>query len=53
MKVGAGARINRCIIDKNVVVPPGMRIGFDRDADSQRFTVSDRGVVVIPKGMHL
>ena len=53
VKVGAGARINRCIIDKNVVVPPGMRIGFDRDADSQRFTVSDRGVVVIPKGMHL
>lgn len=53
VKVGAGARINRCIIDKNVVVPPGMRIGFDRDVDSQRFTVSDRGVVVIPKGMHL
>lgn len=53
VKVGAGARINRCIIDKNVVVPPGMRIGFDRSVDSQRFTVSDRGVVVIPKGMQL
>ena len=53
VKVGAGARINRCIIDKNVVVPPGMRIGFDRDVDAQRFTVSDRGVVVISKGMHL
>jgi glucose-1-phosphate adenylyltransferase len=45
-----GARVNRCIIDKNVVVPAGMRIGFDRVADAERFTISDRGVVVIPKG---
>jgi glucose-1-phosphate adenylyltransferase len=45
-----GARVNRCIIDKNVVVPAGMRIGFDRAADTERFTISDRGIVVIPKG---
>jgi glucose-1-phosphate adenylyltransferase len=44
-----GARVNRCIIDKNVVVPAGVRIGFDRADDEQRFTVSDRGIVVIPK----
>jgi glucose-1-phosphate adenylyltransferase len=48
--VGHGARVNRCIIDKNVVVPPGARIGFDREADAQQFTISDRGIVVIPKG---
>lgn len=48
--ISPGARVNRCIIDKNVVVPPGVRIGFDREADSQRFTISDRGIVVIPKG---
>jgi glucose-1-phosphate adenylyltransferase len=45
-----GARVNRCIIDKNVVVPAGTRIGFDRAADAERFTISDRGIVVIPKG---
>jgi glucose-1-phosphate adenylyltransferase len=45
-----GARVNRCIIDKNVVVPAGIRIGFDRAADAERFTISDRGIVVIPKG---
>jgi glucose-1-phosphate adenylyltransferase len=45
-----GARVNRCIIDKNVTVPPGVRIGFDREADGQRFTISDHGIVVIPKG---
>ncbi len=48
--VQPGARVNRCIIDKNVVVPAGVRIGFDRDADAQRFTISERGIVVIPKG---
>ncbi|MFM7045524.1 MAG: glucose-1-phosphate adenylyltransferase [Ilumatobacteraceae bacterium] len=51
--VGAGARVNRTIIDKNVTVPEGMRIGFDLAADAQRFTVSDRGIVVISKGMAL
>jgi glucose-1-phosphate adenylyltransferase len=45
--------VNRAIIDKNVTVPEGMRIGFDTVADAQRFTVSDRGIVVISKGMVL
>jgi glucose-1-phosphate adenylyltransferase len=45
-----GARVNRCIIDKNVVIPAGIRIGFDRAADAERFTISDRGITVIPKG---
>ncbi|MFZ9628225.1 MAG: glucose-1-phosphate adenylyltransferase [Ilumatobacteraceae bacterium] len=53
VEVGAGARINRAIIDKNVVVPEGMRIGFDHVADAERFTVSERGIVVISKGMVL
>ena len=50
VKVGAGARLKRCIIDKDVVVPPGTDIGWNRAADEQRFTVSPQGVVVIPKG---
>ncbi len=47
--IGAGARLNRCIVDKNVVVPKFERIGLDRDADSERYTVSDNGIVVIEK----
>ena len=48
--VGEGAQLKRCIIDKHVVIPAGERIGFDPARDSERFTVSDRGIVVIAKG---
>ena len=50
VRVGAGARLRRCVIDKGVVIPPGERIGYDRARDAQRFTVSERGIVVVPKG---
>ncbi len=48
--IGEGAQLQRCIVDKHVVVPPGERIGFDRERDAERFTLSDRGIVVIGKG---
>src|SRR6266853_114744 len=48
--VGEGAQLQRCIVDKGVTIPAGERIGFDRTRDAERFTVSDLGVVVIPKG---
>jgi len=48
--VGPGARLRGCVVDKNVVIPPGATIGFDAAADAERFTVSERGVVAVPKG---
>ena len=51
--IGAGARLKRCIIDKNVVVPDWYRIGLDREEDATKFTLSDSGVVVVEKGRHL
>jgi glucose-1-phosphate adenylyltransferase len=50
VKVGDGAHLENCIIDKGVEVPSGERIGFDKQQDSARFTVSPKGVVVVPKG---
>ncbi len=48
--VGPGARLHRCIVDKNVVIPEWTRIGLEPDVDRERFTVSDEGVAVIEKG---
>ena len=47
--IGRHSRIRRAIIDKNVVVPEGIEIGFDSEADKERFKVSETGIVVIPK----
>ena len=50
VEIGRHAKIRRAIIDKDVKIPAGERVGFDLDRDRQRFTVTDNGVVVIPKG---
>ncbi|MCF8266011.1 MAG: glucose-1-phosphate adenylyltransferase, partial [Melioribacteraceae bacterium] len=47
--IGRHAKVRRAIIDKNVVIPEGFEIGFDPEEDKKRFTVSDTGIVVIPK----
>jgi glucose-1-phosphate adenylyltransferase len=47
--VGAGAKLKRCIVDKHVQIPAGESIGYDLERDRQRFTVTDKGVVVISK----
>jgi glucose-1-phosphate adenylyltransferase len=47
--VGRHAVVRRAIVDKNVRIPDGARIGVDLDQDRERFTVSAGGVVVIGK----
>jgi len=47
--IGKSAKIQNCIIDKNVKVPDGESIGYDLEKDKQRFTVSEKGIVVVPK----
>jgi len=50
VNVGRHAKIRRAIIDKDVEIPAGAEIGFDRQLDIQRgFTISDEGIVVIGK----
>lgn len=50
VKVGKDAKLNNCIIDKDVVIPNGEVIGENPAKDRERFTVTDNGIVVIPKG---
>jgi glucose-1-phosphate adenylyltransferase len=49
VRVGRHAKIRRAIIDKDVEIPSGTIIGFDREADRERFFVTEAGTVVIPK----
>jgi glucose-1-phosphate adenylyltransferase len=52
-EVGRHARLRRAIVDKNVKIPPRMTIGYNLQEDRKRFTVSEGGVVVVPKEMAL
>ncbi|MEM1448908.1 MAG: glucose-1-phosphate adenylyltransferase [Planctomycetota bacterium] len=50
VKVGPGAVVRRAIIDKWVDIPPGTQIGVDLEEDRKRFTVTESGIVAIPRG---
>jgi glucose-1-phosphate adenylyltransferase len=48
------AFVGRAILDKDVVVTAGARIGVDHDRDRERgFTVTDSGITVVGKGVHV
>jgi len=49
VKVGDESRLKNCIVDKNVSIPPNTVIGYDSVEDAKRFTISEAGIVVIPK----
>jgi glucose-1-phosphate adenylyltransferase len=49
--VGRHSKIRRAIIDKGVMLPPNTTIGYDLEHDRQRFTVTESGIVVVPKGV--
>ncbi|MBN2135568.1 MAG: glucose-1-phosphate adenylyltransferase [Acidobacteria bacterium] len=50
VSIGRKARIQNTIIDKEVQVPAGYEIGYNIETDRKKFTVSDGGIVVVPKG---
>ncbi|NOR65030.1 MAG: glucose-1-phosphate adenylyltransferase [Candidatus Scalindua sp.] len=53
VRIGQNVKIRKAIIDKSVMIPDNMNIGYDREEDSKHFTVTDSGIVVVRKEMHL
>jgi glucose-1-phosphate adenylyltransferase len=52
VNVEPGVRIRRAIIDKEVRIQSGASVGYDLEADIRRgCTISDTGIVVVPKGI--
>lgn len=50
VEVGRHSHLRRVIVDKDVTIPPGTKIGLDHEQDRARgFSVTESGVVVVPK----
>ena len=49
--IGRDVVIRKAIIDKRNVVPDGARVGVDPEWDRRHFSISDGGVVVIPRAL--
>ncbi|MGO9600813.1 MAG: glucose-1-phosphate adenylyltransferase [Isosphaeraceae bacterium] len=52
--VGRRARVRRAIVDKDVRIPPGFDIGWNRELDRARgLVISAEGITVVAKGEEL
>jgi glucose-1-phosphate adenylyltransferase len=53
VQVGRNAIVRNAILDKNVVVPEGAKLGVDLDRDRELYTVTANGIVVVGKGQQV
>ena len=50
-QIGRGARLTRAVLDRGVVIPPGMVVGEDPDEDKARFHLTPAGICLITPEM--
>ena len=53
VNIGRHCRIRRAIIDRDVHIPEGTSIGFDPEADRQRYFVTETGITVVTRDYSL
>jgi glucose-1-phosphate adenylyltransferase len=53
VNVGRHCRIRNAILDRDVHVPEGTTIGYDLEADRQRYFVTDSGITVVTRDYSL
>jgi len=51
--VGRHCRIQKAILDRDVHIPEGTTIGFDAEADRERYFVTETGIVVVTRDYSL
>ena len=50
-EIGRSARLRNVVIDRGVVIPPGMVVGEDPECDAQRFRRTESGICLITQSM--
>jgi glucose-1-phosphate adenylyltransferase len=53
VSVGRRCRIRRAIVDRDVHLPEGTTIGYDAEADRQRYFVTESGITVVTRDYSL
>ncbi len=51
VQIGRGAQLKNVVIDRGVVIPPGLVVGEDPQDDARRFRRTDKGVCLITQPM--
>ncbi len=51
VEIGRYSRIRKSIIDKGIKIPPKTLIGYNLDQDRKLYTVTNSGIVVVPKSV--
>jgi glucose-1-phosphate adenylyltransferase len=49
--IGRNARLKKVVIDKGCIIPEGLEIGYDHDADARSFHVTPNGVTLVTPEM--
>jgi glucose-1-phosphate adenylyltransferase len=53
VNVGRSCRIRKAIIDRDVHIPEGSTIGYDIEADRERYFVTDSGITIVTRDYSL
>jgi glucose-1-phosphate adenylyltransferase len=53
VSVGPRSRIRKAILDRDVHIPEGTTIGYDAEADRQRYFVTESGITVVTRDYSL
>jgi glucose-1-phosphate adenylyltransferase len=51
VEINRGARLKNLVVDRGVVIPPGLVVGEDPEEDARRFRRTDKGICLITQTM--